>query len=586
MRLSLRSSAGRSAVSACGLALFAASHASAGTLQVTVLDAHTSAPISGAFVQVGPSPGIPFAANGGLTDPSGQITFDHASLVGPQSVTAAAVDHARASVIDAAVGAVTLSLRPSFAASLGLFDPAEISGTVSNIATQSNDGNLDIAIVLPALRLGDVLTQGSLAIEVPADTVNFPVVGEVVLPGNVVVPSQTELLFFTFAKPNYHFFLEDQATYDFVALAGRVPLDALQSVGPDILNLLSFREVGAERNVPVNGGGVLNINSDLNLTQNLTVSVTGAPNGSQLQVFSLADLPQGGESATVLFDAKSALADVQSSFVLAGRNPGGDLSDAASFVVGIYQDSSAAASYQAGRIDRTPITLPTSRPLDNFFELPSLAQADRTFSWTDVQAGGAPTPTWAKASFELGPADPNDGSIATEALWDVVAAASVLSFDLPLLPETAPGGLTDPAGTGAADALRWSHFIGDTPGGVTAALADLFDGLTTFSRRTEPVAPLPTSVESAVLQQVPGIDVLVASSPGRGPWQVRWAGSIGSRVGWELFDLAGRRVAHGQASTTGSNGQFLVESALGPGVYWCRVDDGQRSGVASLVVSR
>ncbi len=586
MRLSLRSLGARSAASAWSLALFAASHASAATLQVTVRDARTNAPISGAFVQVGPSPGIPFGANGGLTDPSGQITFDHASLVGPQSVTAAAVDHARASVIDAAVGAVTLALRPSFAGSLGLVDPAEISGTVSNIATQSNDGNLDIAVVLPALRLGDVLSQGSLAIEVPADTVNFPVVGEIVLPGNVVVPSQTELLFFTFSKPNYHFFLEDQATYDFIALAGRVPLDALQNVGPDILNLLSFREVGAERNIPVNGGGVININSDLNLTQNLTVSVTGAPNGSQLQVLSLADLPQGGESATFLFDTKSALADVQSNFVLAGRNPSGDLSDAAAFVVAIYQDSSAAASYQAGRIDRTPITLPTSRSLDDFFELPSLAQADRTFSWTDVQAPGATTPTWARASFELGPADPNDGSIPAEALWDVVVAANTLSLDLPLLPETAPGGLTDPAGTGAADALSWTHFIGDTPGGVNEALSDLFDGLTTFSSRTEPVAPLPTSVETSIAQQVPGLDILVASNPGRGPRQVRWSGSTGPRVGWELFDLSGRRVARGEASTTDSNGQFLVETDLGPGVYWCRVEDGQRAGVASLVVSR
>ena len=61
--------------------------AHAGALRVVVLDARSRTPLPGAFVQVGPAPGSPFAGNSGATASDGSIAFADPALVGPQTVT-------------------------------------------------------------------------------------------------------------------------------------------------------------------------------------------------------------------------------------------------------------------------------------------------------------------------------------------------------------------------------------------------------------------------------------------------------------------------------------------------------------------
>ncbi|MCA9729522.1 MAG: hypothetical protein KC729_17680, partial [Candidatus Eisenbacteria bacterium] len=425
----------------------------AATLSVQVLDGRDGAPLDGAYVQVGPAPGVPFAGNIDFTDTNGMVTFDDPAITGPQTVTAAADGFARLSLLDAVTGSVVVRLSRETPQG-GIYGPsAEISGTVTGIATTNNDGNFDIGFVYPAVQLIDLLRQ-NLDIEIPADTVNFPVVGDVVIPGNVVVPNQIEFLIFNFSKPLYHFFIGDGSTYDFVSLAARIPTSALQLPLDEAINQAVMREIGIERQIPVSGNQVLNINSDIDLTRNLTVNVPEAPNGTTIQVAAVADVPNPSGVRTIYFDLKTGLRDAGGSFLLSGRNPTGDLSDAVPYLAGSYGDSSTADAFSAGRVDRSSLVLPATRTLGDFFLLPDLTQNGAQYEWSDVARPGiTPDPTWAMGSFRLEPVTPGDGSVTTQNLWDVWSVADAFALTLPTLSGAAPGGIPDVGGTAEDDQI-------------------------------------------------------------------------------------------------------------------------------------
>lgn len=588
MKMVSRRSRLSGALTAFALLAILAQTGDAGTLGVRVLRAADGQPISGAFVQIGPAPGVPFAANGGTTAADGRILFSDPNLIGPQTVTAAATDFARVSLMDSVVDSITVRLRPTVASG-GLVGPtAEVSGTVTNIATSSNDGNFDMAIVYPAVDLSSLLAGRNFPIEIPADTVNFPVIGEVVLPGNVVLPSQTEFFVLNFSKPNYHFSIGDGATYDFMALAGRLPIDAIS--GPDPQNAITMREIGAERNIAVSGPRVLTINSDLNLTNNLTVNVPEAPNGSETQAFSLADFPGAGGTKTIFFDLKSGLADTQDSFLLSGRNAGGDLGDAAAYVAAVYADSSVDARYSAGRVDRTPLTLPATRTVGAFFLLPSLSQAGAQYQWSNVERPGiTPAPTWAVASFRLEAATTGDPGVVTQSLWEVWATAGSLAFTLPVLPGSAPGGLVDPSETGDADRLVWDQRLADPAGSLAQVLVDPFRSATRYSQRWIEVTPAAAAVE--LVQTDPGRGLRLEPNPLSSNPSLHWGAPpiAGSQVAWLLLDVTGRQRARGQFLASGSVRDPLPGSAMADvasGTYWFVVHAGGRSMTTKCLVVR
>lgn len=580
----------RARILALGFVLVIPSAAGAATLLVHVTDARDGTPLPGSFVQVGPVPGSPFAANSGLTAGDGTILFNDPALAGPQTVTAAALGFARKTVIDAAEVEITLALQTTLAGSGIYGTKAEISGTVTNITTQNNDGNFDLAIVYPSLRLGDLLTQRAMPIEVPADTVNFPIIGDVVLPGNVSLPSQTEFVFLNFSKPNYHFSVKDGATYDFLALAGRIPINAL--TGPDVENAITMREIGAERDIAVSGNRVLTINSDLNLTNNLTVNVPEAPNGSETRVVSIADIQSAGQTKSLFFDTKTGLADVADTFLLSGRNSSGDLADAVPYVAAIYADSSAVDAYSCGRVDRTPLTLPANRTVGDFFLLPDLAQDGIQFTWSDVARPGiTPDPTWAVGALRL-QAAPGDSTVPTQALWEVWAPAGVGSFVLPVLPGAAPGGLIDPLETMENDQLVWDQLLSDPAGDINSVLVDPFATATRFSRRWIEVAPPAAAVDPGPTSLAAGPDLSFGLTPNPGSdWpSVVW--SIGMREGldlrWSITDASGRRVGAGLTRTSGGriDRPMGMAGLPGAGVYWLRLEIGGASQVRRWVSVR
>jgi hypothetical protein len=462
---------------------------------------------------------------------------------------------------------------------------------VTGIATQSNDGNLDVGVVYPAVRLGDLLSTRTLPFEVPSDTVSFPVVGSVVLPGNVVIPSQTEYFVLNFSKPNYHFFVPDGQTYDFLVVAGRIPLTALGGSALP-LNDLTMREVGAERNIAVNGNRTLNLNSDLNLAHTLTVTAAEAPNGSDVFVSAVADLQGGARS--IFFDAKSALRDTLVSFHLSGLNPQGDLSDEVPYVAGYYGDSAAANLYQAGRVDRTPLTLPASRTLSGFYLLPNLQQQGDSWHWTDVKRPGiTPTPTWAIATFRVDAVTSGDPAVTPRTLWEAWVPAGDLSFRLPVLPVGVPGGLVDPDQTPEADRLLWDQWIADASGDIEMVMANAFSTLSRWSRRTIEIYSPITEVGGSGLGTLAGrgLTFRLVPNPGPGLREIFWdlPPRTGESVCWTIVSPSGRRLASGTFLSSGmvrDSSTFEGIRGLATGVYWIRLEVDRRVGSVPLVVIR
>jgi hypothetical protein len=569
----------------------AAGTAHAGSISVRVTDATTGLPIEGAFVQIGPSPGDPFPSNSGLADVLGWVTFVDPQISGPQTVSAAAEGFARLTVVRAVSDSLAMALHPEVLPSSLPAPKSEVSGTVSGIAMQTNDGNLDVGVVYPAVRLADLLSTRLLPFEVPSDTVSFPVVGSVVLPGNVVVPSQTEYFILTFSKPNYHFFVPDGQTYDFLVVAGRLPLTALGGSGLP-LNELTMREIGAERAVAMNGDRTLNLNSDLNLAHTLTVSAIEAPNGSSVFVTAVADL-QGG-SRSIFFDAKSALRDTLSSLHLSGLGPAGDLADEVPYLAGYYADSSAANLYQAGRIDRTPLTLPASRNLGQFFLLPALHQEGDRWHWTDVARPGiTPAPTWAIATFRVDAVTPGDPMVTPRTLWEAWVPAGDLAFRLPVLPVGVPGGLVNPDQTPENDRLLWDQWVADPSGEIEMVMANAFGSLTRWSRRTIEVYSPITDAGGGGLGTLAGRGLTFRLVPNPGPElrEIFWdlPPRSGEAVCWTVVSPSGRRLASGTFPSSGmvrDSSTFEGARRLATGVYWIRLEVDNRVGSVPLVVIR
>ena len=556
--------------------------AHAGALRVVVLDARSRTPIPGAFVQVGPAPGSPFAGNSGATASDGSIAFDDPALVGPQTVTAGAEGFSLLTVIEAASDSITL---PLHAETLGntIFGPkAEISGTTVGIQTRDNDGNVDVGVVYPALKLSDVLGRRTAPVEVPTDRVSFPIVGAKDVPGNIVIPRQTEYLFYTFEKSNYHFFVPDQHTYDIVVLAGRAPVSSLGSAS---LNDVTTRRVGIERQVAVNGNVTLVPSCDLDLSPSLIVRVPEAPAGSAVEAVSVADVPEPGGTRTLLYDLKSSRAEDLDHFTLSGLNPTGDLSTSVPYVAARFRDLSPAASYEAGRIDRTPLTLPATRSMEGFFLIPDLLQNGSQFAWTPVARPGVTTdPTWAIANFRLEP--------GSRSLWEVWSPAGRGSFSLPSLAPGAPGGLVSPDSTPDQDHLIWDHLIADPAGPIQSVLIDPFATLTRYSRRSMEIKP-PVGVPAPVAQTLPEPQpirpITLAPQPARGQVDILWTRppAPGDEVRWNLVDVTGRRVNSGRFEASGmarERAPWSGRFAPAPGVYWLDLELGGRGERARLVV--
>jgi hypothetical protein len=309
-------------------------------------------------------------------------------------------------------------------------------------------------------------------------------------------------------------------------------------------------------------------------------------------VTAVADL-QGG-SRSIFFDAKSALRDTLGSFHLSGLNPAGDLADEVPYLAGYYGDSAAANLFQAGRVDRSPLTLPATRSLGQFFLLPSLHQDGDIWHWTDVMRPGiTPAPTWAIATFRVDASTPGDVAVTPRTLWEAWVPAGELSFRLPVLPIGAPGGLVDPEQTPEDDQLLWDQWIADPSGDIEMVMANAFGTLTRWSRRTIEVYSPISDVGGSGLGTLAGrgLTFRLAPNPGPGLREIFWdlPPLSGESVCWTVVSPSGRRLASGTFPSSGmvrDSSTFEGTRGLATGVYWIRLEVDRRVGSVPLVVIR
>ncbi len=575
-----------------------AAPALAGTLQVTIFDARTQQPIGGAFVMVGPGKGIPFAGNTAFTPADGIVVFTDPALVGPQTVSAGAAGFAYTAVIESASGSVRLPLYPS-AAQNGIYGPkARVTGPVTGINTVSNDGKLDIGMVLPAVSIDSVI-GGNLNVEIPPDTASFPPpMGTIQLPGNIVVPYQTEYYILHFNKPNYKIDLPAQTTQSMYVVSARIPIGDILNFpsGGDPTQLLKaaeIRQFGIQRDKPIGNGLNLTIAAPDTLHTQLTVVVNGAPHGTEVTAFSLGSLPKpGGGEEIVGYDTDFALADTLGSFLLASSNPGGDIPDVSNLVAGVYQDSSAYAAFSSGRIDRTHFTLPATRALSDFYVPPTLTRQGARLFWNDVHTPGSePTPTWTVHSISAGPLSPADTSVATTLLWRIIAPAGPGQFALPSLPAEAPGppaGLIDVNATPEADRLIWDATIANPSGDLARVLTNPMDGVTHFSERAMTLDLNPADVEDGRTIRAP-FAMRLAPNPSTGDVRIRFAWPLPRPMRLEVIDAGGRRVRTVDLAAGTRDARWDGHDASGrraaPGMYIFRSEDSAlRVAVKVLII--
>jgi len=322
------------------------------------------------------------------------------------------------------------------------------------------------------------------------------------------------------------------------------------------------------------------------------VSVLEAPAGSDVYVAAVGDLSLGGQPRSLFFDGKHALRDSLGTFLLSGLNPAGDLLDVIPYIAGYYADSSAAESWQSGRVDRTPLRLPARRELGRFFAVPDLLQEGAEFAWSDVARPGTTVPTWALSTFRLAPIVTGDSTVTPQTAWELWARVERGRLELPLLAPGAPGGLPDPGRTPQADRLMWDLWIADPQGPLDGIAANPFLTLSRWSQRSVEITPLPVTTEWTIGGfPEPSLRFRLAPNPGRNPRDLVWDRPLlaGTKVTWTIWDAAGRRKGGGAFTASGSHWERRAMgdlSRLPAGVYLLRIRAGEDQGTEPIVIVR
>ncbi len=570
------------------LGLAAASGVRAEQLVVEVTDGQTGHALVGAFVLVGPAAGVPFAGNYGWTDSQGLIAFDDPGLVGPQTVTAALETYGHTTVYQSAIGSIGLPLFPAVLDSTMGGTKTHVEGTVTAIATTNNDGNLDAALILPAVTISDFALGDRLPFSFGLETITLPIIGALELPENAYAPDQVEFLFYHFSKSPWRIDVAGQRATTFVSVAGRISIEAL--LAGATLEDVEIREAGVERDIFVAGPMNLAINSDLDLTRNLTTAFSGVPAGARIEAVSGARIPSGGREVIVSYAANEAGIDTVSSFVLASRLPGGDMSDAVNVAIGRYGDSSGENRFSACIVERDGFALPHTETFQTWMQIPELEQVGRTLAWTDPTAPGiSPAPTWTRSVIGLRPLAGAPGVVT--AAWRIYApTGGAGQIELPVLPAAAPGpptGVPDPAQTPEADQLYWDFHAANPPGGAGQVAAGFLEGATHWAQRWVAIDIAPTAARGRHLPAETVLALRAAPNPTPGGTTLVWQTGLAGPAWLEVLALDGRLVHRAPVALERGLVGWDGRAAGGPtpsGCYWVVIRrDGRVLGRAPLV---
>lgn len=491
-------------------------------ITVTVRDRLSDAPLSGAYVQVGPEPGTPWEENFGFTDAAGALTLADAALVPGLALTAAPAGYARLTVLACPTGEMTLLCDPAGASSWS--DTALVTGVVRGLPIATGDGNLDLGVVMGAVA-PEALLRGGAAMLVSGvmDTmhVGYPANVDVLVPENIDIPSQIELLVVNFFKEPYTQRFPTGRVVDMICLGYRVNVWDLIAGEPQAIHAT---KATANRDYTVAGDAVVNHTCTVSFVHGVQVSVTGLPAGSEGYVASLGELTASPRRERfVPLHGAQCRAGVDTTVSLSYLPGTAPFADLVAYAGVAFADTSPQPSWGGGAFDWTPLSPGAARVFDRFYLPPDLMRTGDTFAFGGYQAPGTPSADWAISSFTL---EDRAGAAVDSLVWEVVGPASVASFSVPVLGGEAPGwaSLPDPAQTPGNDGLVWACAVVFAPG---VALQEFLDsrllGAKLFAFRSGDAPPVGTPAW-VTIEATSQNDLLLnwAPDPAASAYVVRW----------------------------------------------------------------
>ena len=123
----------------------------------------------------------------------------------------------------------------------------KVRGTVSNFhKIKSNDGVLDFGLTLPFLELDRILSLNPSVFLSPTVTVN--IVGDREIPGNIVIPRQTEYFFVTLKKENFELDMEAGKSIGMSTVSASAPTSITSALSDgnvfEVFKLISMKKIG------------------------------------------------------------------------------------------------------------------------------------------------------------------------------------------------------------------------------------------------------------------------------------------------------------------------------------------------------
>jgi hypothetical protein len=515
----------------------------AGSVHVRVVRAGTTTPLPGAFVMVGTMPGAYFAGNYGVTSGSGEITFSHPSLHGPLMVTAGAAGMRYFTLDSVDANDLVIPLSPAAPSGPTYSVGDAVTGIdVNNGIFHAGDGNLDMAVVIPALRMEDLMGFDAARFFGTPDTIN--VLGTPVpVPSNCYIPQQWEV-FIEIIKDHYSLFLPE-GSYTLAAISGRIPNDAVLSGAPmeELLPSIQWKETDV-LNVTITGNTTTaDLNVDPDLVSTVTLNLANIPDGSTAYCMSLGDLDNLSGLGRVVPLGMNSLNCPAGSGPCSGSVPLTTTAASGEFAgMGYFPAvavASAASEDALVLLGRGPHAQTYVESMASFFRPLDLAYADGRFDWSDAAnpVDGSPAVALQQAVLRNATGD--------SLLWEFLLPGDRLTLIPPTLPPSAP-----PAPV-AGFPYRWEQrsiglgydlpvfdfdafAFSDILAHVSHAAADRLDVLLSY-----PAADAPDEV-----QDTPGLSLhVVGANPVGAEAILRCTLAASSAVDLSILTADGRAVA-------------------------------------------
>jgi|GEM_PF-2555375 len=576
----------------------------AGTVTITVIDEMTGNPVPGAYCQVGPSPGLPFAGNGARTNASGVAVFSHPALAGAQTVTAGKEGYACFTVFGIDAREMVLPIREQGAA----IERPIYQGDISGFNIVWNDGIVDLALVWRTFFVRELvsfasdLLGGDFERFAPTVGENFPLVGLQPVPGSVYMPWQIELGLIPLSRKPYFIYVEDQTVTDIGAVYAKMPLmtllDELGSDRPDLLALLAAFDVqkyAIEQGIFVNGSGTKNLSLTIGEGASLRIRVENTAPDMDVLCVAIADLDRlsgyGRLMPCGFAGTPGGTPAVLGLSTLGSGAPGNP-----NYLAGALQTDTLEGLASTAVFDRRGLVAGDTAQATGYLEVPTPLLAGDRFTWTSVaNAPAGLFPTVHRAALTLVTTVPDTAEWAEEGdtldiptpLWTFLLGAEDTSFALPCLGTELPSPVVDPAATPDQDRLDWSVT------GIRLGLAPGFDydewnlvdlGLsgTHLASNTEKFVAPPESPLVSVAEEGGRRGANALGFPNPNPFRSRTTirfdhASAGERARLDVFDLAGRRVRTLFDGTGGGEQQAMWDGTddrgrdLPPGLYLLRL---------------